>query len=67
MENLESIGIIITLAVALASAVVGAFNPKPGSIGAKIIKVLNIISVINPRAVKVTPRDANHGNADETA
>lgn len=67
MENLETIGIIVTLAVALASAVVGAFNPKPGSIGAVIIKVLNLISVINPRAVKVVPKDNENGQSDKTA
>ena len=48
---------VIALAVALASAIVGMVKPKEGSLGAKIIKALNFISVVNPKNVKVVPKE----------
>lgn len=64
MELIETLSIFLALAVALASAAVGMFNPKPNSFGAKLIKLLNIISVINPKSVKIVPREKTDEQID---
>lgn len=59
---------ILALLAAAATAIVGLTNPADGSVGAKIVKVLNFISAVNPKNVTVVPKEtADAGQSDQSA
>lgn len=59
---------VLALAVTLATVIVGLTKPREGSLGAKLIKILNYISVVNPKNVVVVPKVKDDaGQTDQPA
>lgn len=54
---IDTASTIIALAVTFASFWVGLLNPRNDGVGAKIIKILNFISIVNPKNVEVVPKE----------
>lgn len=51
--DVNSLGWIIVIVAAIASAIVGSCNPRQGSFWSKVLDILNYISIFNPSGTVV--------------